>query len=394
MKYVTYRRILFSRRALIGLGICALATLAGLLATWHIESNGHYVTGMSNAVPWGLSLAMATFCIVAASGALNVASIASVFGKQDYKPFSRLSCLLALALLAGGLFALLIDLGRPDQIFTALTHFNFTSVFAVNILIYTGFFIIVGLYGIVMLAAPQGGIVRPFGVASFLWRLIMTTGTGSVFGVLAGRGGMHSAIMPPLFIALSLSLGLAVFVLVLAGLEYSGQRQARLDAASGRIRGLLATLIAVSFYMVLALNLIGIASPAQRGYEAFVLCTGGVYPLLFWGGYLALGTVLPLILLLVPPCRSSRACLLLAALATAVGGMALMYVLTIAPQAYPADIFPGMLVQGNPLYTGPASYVPTIGELLVGLTGFGLAGLIVLLAARLIPLLPQAEQED
>ena len=39
MKYVTYRRILFSRRALIGLGICALATLAGLLATWHIESN-------------------------------------------------------------------------------------------------------------------------------------------------------------------------------------------------------------------------------------------------------------------------------------------------------------------------------------------------------------------
>ena len=102
----------------------------------------------------------------------------------------------------------------------------------------------------------------------------------------------------------------------------------------------------------------------------------------------------PLILLLAPPCRGSRVCLLLAALATAVGGMALMYVLTIAPQAYPADIFPGMLVQGNALYTGPASYVPTIGELLVGLTGFGLAGLIVLLAARLIPLLPLAEQED
>lgn len=393
MSSVTFSRI-GGKRLTVALGVSALLTVMGLAATWQIEEHGHYITGMSNAVPWGISLALATFCIVAASGALNVASIASVFGKEDYKSFSRLSCLLALGLLAGGLFTLLIDLGRPDQIFTALTNFNFTSVFAVNILVYTGFFVIVGSYGLVMLVGPQSRILRPVGITSFIWRLIMTTGTGSVFGVLAGRGGMHSAVMPPLFIALSLSVGLAVFILVLSLLECVGNRKARLDATASRLGNLLVTLIAVTFYMVLAQNLIGVASPATRGYEAFVLCSGGEFPLLFWGGFLLLGTVLPLCLLLVPQCRGNRACLLAAAWATVAGGMALMYVLVIAPQAYPPDLFPGMLVKGDALYAAPASYTPTLGEIAAGLTGFGLAGLAVLLGARIFPLLPKADPDD
>ena len=375
----------------IALGVCGLLVLLGLAATWHIEELGHHVTGMSNAVPWGLSLVLATFCIVAASGALNIASVASVFGKEAYKPFARLSCLLSLGLLAGGLFTLLIDLGRPDQIFTALTHFNFTSVFALNILIYTGFFIIVGLYGVVMLTARSASGVRPFGVAGFIWRLVMTTGTGSVFGVLAGRGGMHSAVMPPLFIALSLSVGLAVFVLVLALLENAGKRPALLSESAPRLGGLLAILIAAAFYMVLAQNLIGLASPATRGYEAFVLCSGGVYTYLLWGGFLLAGTVVPLLLLLPPRCRGNRACLLAAAWATAGGGVALMYVLVIAPQAYPVDLFPGMAVKGDALYAAVAGYTPTMGELAVGLTGVGLAGLVVLLGARMLPLLPKSD---
>ena len=53
--------------------------------------------------------------IVAASGVLNVASIGSVFGQKDYKPRAPLSALLSLALLAGGLMVLMLDLGRPER---------------------------------------------------------------------------------------------------------------------------------------------------------------------------------------------------------------------------------------------------------------------------------------
>ncbi|HCQ69802.1 MAG TPA: molybdopterin oxidoreductase, partial [Gammaproteobacteria bacterium] len=92
-----------------GLGVLILAALG---AVYYMEHHGHYVTGMSNRIVWGMPHVFALFLIVAASGALNVASIASVFQKKLYKPLSRLSGLVALALLAGGLMVLVLDLGR------------------------------------------------------------------------------------------------------------------------------------------------------------------------------------------------------------------------------------------------------------------------------------------
>src|SRR3990167_1890942 len=97
------------------LGILGAFLLAAGLAALYMEHNGHWVTGMSNQIVWGTPHVFAVFLIVAASGALNVASIASVFGRQLYKPLARLSGLLAITLLAGGLAILVLDLGRPER---------------------------------------------------------------------------------------------------------------------------------------------------------------------------------------------------------------------------------------------------------------------------------------
>ena len=92
-----------------GPGFLALLALLGALivgalaAAWYMEHHGHYVTGMSNRIVWGAPHVFAVFLILAASGALNVASIASVFGRELYKPLARQSGLLAITLLAGGL---------------------------------------------------------------------------------------------------------------------------------------------------------------------------------------------------------------------------------------------------------------------------------------------------
>ena len=80
------------------LGGLGFLILIALLAVWYMEHNGHWVTGMSNQIVWGMPHVFAIFLIVAASGALNVASIASVFNKKLYEPLARLSALLALAL--------------------------------------------------------------------------------------------------------------------------------------------------------------------------------------------------------------------------------------------------------------------------------------------------------
>ena len=123
-----------------------LVTAVGLGAAHYMEIHGHVVTGMTNQVVWGLPHVFAIFMIVAASGVLNVASIGSVFGQKVYKRRAPLSGLLCLAMLAGGLMVLMLDLGRPERIIVAATHYNLTSVFAWNVLLYSGMAGIVVVY--------------------------------------------------------------------------------------------------------------------------------------------------------------------------------------------------------------------------------------------------------
>ena len=232
------------------LGLLLLLVALGLAAAWTMETQGHHITGMTNRIVWGLPHVCAIFLILAASGALNVASVASVFGRNDYKPLAPLSALVAIALLAGGLAVLVLDLGRPDRLIVAMLHQNPFSIFAWNVLLYTGFVAVAGVYLWTMLVRRQNRHTEAAGVVALVWRLVLTTGTGSIFGFLAGRVAFHSAMMAPLFVAASLADGLAVFMLVLAGLAALGGP--RPDAALRRRLGrLLGILVAASLYFAL-----------------------------------------------------------------------------------------------------------------------------------------------
>ncbi|MDP6927301.1 MAG: polysulfide reductase NrfD, partial [Rhodospirillales bacterium] len=198
--------------ALVAQGI--LVTI-GLAAAYHMETNGHHVTGMNNQIVWGIPHVFAIFMIVAASGALNVASISSVFGRALYKPLARLSGLMAIALLVGGLAVLVLDLGRPDRLIVAMTKYNFKSIFAWNIFLYVGFLVVAAAYLWMMMERCMNRYSNAVGLFAFVWRLILTTGTGLIFGFLVARQGYGSAVFAPLFIAMSFAFGLAMFIIIL-----------------------------------------------------------------------------------------------------------------------------------------------------------------------------------
>ena len=86
------------------LAIFAAICAVGFFTFLYLEHEGHYVTGMNNQIVWGLPHVFAIFLIVAASGALNIASIGTVFRKKIYQPLGRLSALLAVASLASLVF--------------------------------------------------------------------------------------------------------------------------------------------------------------------------------------------------------------------------------------------------------------------------------------------------
>jgi Ni/Fe-hydrogenase subunit HybB-like protein len=212
---ICYREIEGNRRAdYVVVAIAIIFTLLGLFAAYNMEHHGHIITGMNNQIVWGMPHVFAIFLILAASGVLNVASIGSVFGKSYYHPLARLSALLAITLLLGGLSVLLLDLGRPDRLIIAMTYFNFKSIFAWNIFLYNGFLLVCIVYLWFMMERRLNQYYPTVGLVAFIWRLILTTGTGSIFGFLVAREAYNTALMAPLFIALSLVLGLAVFLLV------------------------------------------------------------------------------------------------------------------------------------------------------------------------------------
>ncbi len=369
------------------LGTFGLLILAGIGAAYYMEHHGHYVTGMSNQVVWGMPHVFAIFLIVAASGALNVASIASVFGKADYKPLARFSGLLAVALLSGGLAVLVLDLGRPDRLIVAMTYYNFKSIFAWNIFLYTGFFVVVAIYLWTMFERKMAPYIKSAGVFALLWRLTLTTGTGAIFGFLVARQAYDAAVMAPMFIIMSFSYGLAVFILVLTTACYLTKRPLG-DYILFKLKDLLGVFVAVVLYFVIAYHLSNLYVAEHEGIQSFILVSGGIYTSLFWGGQIVLGSLVPLLLFYSPPTRQCRVATSIGCVLVLLGAMAQLYVIIIGGQAYPLVMFPGMVEQSS-FYDGVvAEYIPSLPEIVLGVGGIALALAILVFALAVLDFLP------
>jgi molybdopterin-containing oxidoreductase family membrane subunit len=362
-------------------------TAVGLSAAHYMELHGHVVTGMNNQVVWGLPHVFAIFMIVAASGVLNVASIGSVFGQTVYKPRAPLSGLLCIALLMGGLMVLMLDLGRPDRVIVAATHYNFKSVFAWNVFLYSGMTAIVAVYLWTMFERRMNQYSKPAGLAALVWRFVLTTGTGSIFGFLVARQAYQSALLAPLFIVLSFGWGLAVF-LVTQSTMYAWEGRVLDSAIRRRMARLLGVFIAASMYLVAVYHLTNLYYAKQAAFERFLLVDGGVYPLLFWAGYVLIGSVLPLLLLFHPKLSGARYTFAASALVVA-GAFAFLYVFIIGGQAFPLEIFPGHAVSSSFGDGVIASYVPSLPEFLLGVGGLGAALLLTVVGIRAFDFMPQ-----
>ncbi|MEO5342356.1 MAG: polysulfide reductase NrfD [Gammaproteobacteria bacterium SHHR-1] len=378
--------------AFLGLFIGAAA-----LSVLYMEHEGHYVTGMNNQVVWGTPHVFAVFLIVAASGALNVASIGSVFGVKLYKPLAPLSGLLAIMLLVGGLLVLVLDLGRPDRLLVAMTTYNFKSIFAWNIYLYTGFMVIVAAYLFTMMERKANQYTQQMGLLAFVWRLALTTGTGSIFGFLVARQAYDAAIMAPMFIIMSFSYGLAFFLLMLI---YTFKVEGRPlgDLILHRLKNLLGVFIAAVLFFTIVYHLTNLYVTENHALESFILVSGGGYTLAFWVFEVFLGGLLPLAILFHPALGINRNWIVGAALLVLLGGLAKIFVIIIGGQAFPMALFPGQTVIessfGDGINGQAAQYMASLPEVLLGFGGVALAIAGTLVAVRLLKFLPRALDDE
>jgi len=111
---------------------------------------------------------------------------------------------------------------------------------------------------------------------------------------------------------------------------------------------------------------------------------------MFWVGHVVVGILLPLCVLnlnalsLIPVHR-----LLLSAMMSIVGGMALLYVVIVGSQSTPQNLFPGKTVVSSSFGdAGFPGYLPSVWEWGLGIGGVSVALLLCLLFLRVLPLVP------
>lgn len=327
------------------------------------------VTNLSDGYPWGLWIGFDILAGIAlASGGFMLAGTVHLFGRRKYEPLARAAILTAFLGYIFYIFGLMVDLGRPWNIWKVIIYWHHESpmfwvawsVMFSSIVIFLEFlpmafekyrwerahaiwreavpWLIVGLLAVFTLAMTYSwkwtlAIV----VILLAWEILMRTGVmprdmqmpilliiaGVIFGTLhqSVLGSVflivphklhtlwYSPILPWLFLASAIMVGPAMVI-------FEGLVSERALGEGGHF-GLLADLAKAMPYLLAIYLLMKVADLVGSGAvnEALTLSPQSVV----WWGEVTVGVIVPLALFLTPEVRESRGLLFLSAFLVVIG---------------------------------------------------------------------------
>ena len=376
-----------SRAFYLTVAVLVALLLAGVYSTYLMYAHGLYLSGMTNRVPWGLQIAMAIYYIGLSAGSLVVSGLYGIFGKMEYKPFARIAAYLAMLFLIAGLLSIFTDQGRIDRMMVQpFTHFNPTSMFTLNPWLYMGHITICIIY-LWALFKERGAITKIASLTVVLWAIGTHTGTGAIFA-LAPRELYSSPLLPPSFVAAALASGAAFMILVMVGLFRATGRHLDDDIVVWLGRRLLPVFLLSALYLMLIENLHRVYQAGSHEAGMYFLA-GGFHSVLFWGGLVFFGSVVPAILLFIRRTGTSIPWLVFASILVVVGIFCERILIVIPGLVHPPEVLPGMEITSSVWEEGVATYSVTFYEVLQALGVMAFVGLAFILGLKLLRLLPR-----
>jgi Ni/Fe-hydrogenase subunit HybB-like protein len=375
-----------SKSFYLTVAILGLLVLGGVYSTYLMFAHGIYLSGMTNRVPWGLQIAMAIYYIGLSAGSLVVSGLYGIFGKMEYKPFARIAAYLAMLFLIAGLLSIFTDQGRIDRLFVMpFTYFNLTSMFSINPALYSGHIMICIIY-LWALFKEKGALTKIASLTVVLWAIGTHTGTGAIFA-MAPRELYSSPLLPPSFVAAALSSGAALMILIMVGLFRATGRHLDDEIVVWLGRRLLPVFLLSALYVMMIENLHRVYVAASHEAGMYFLF-GGFHSVLFWGGLIILGSIVPAVLLFIRRTGTSIRWLIICSALVVFGVLCERYLIVIPGLTHPTDILPGMEIVGSLAQEGIASYHITFYEVLQALGVLSFTGLAFILGLKFLRLLP------
>jgi len=374
------------RTAVVVLAVLALSGLVSFIISY---IQGHQTFGSSNVIPWGMPIVLTIYLIGLSAGSLILSSLTYVFGREEYKPIARIAVFLAIVLIFGAMLSIAIDLGRPEKFWRLFMFFylnNMRSLFAINGILYGGYFIISLVYlGIVM--ASQMKAAKVMGTIAVGWAVLVHMGTGAIFGFIAAREAWFSPIKPLEFLAAALTSGIALLIVaVVLTLLCSGRSVKKEMVAS---LGRLMTIFIIILFILIAVDKLTHLYSPDRGATLYMLA--GPYSWIFWCLQIGLVVVIPLAILFHKRLNKTTGWISLAAVLVAIGVFFERYYLVIPGAAYPQHYYPGH-IEG--VWGAVQSFPLTPVEMVLSVGIIALLALLLVLGLKYLELLPPREAEE
>jgi molybdopterin-containing oxidoreductase family membrane subunit len=371
---------------LVVLGALAILGLVSFGVSYIL---GHQVFGGSNAVPWGMPIILFVYLIGLSAGSVILSSLTYVFGREEYKPIARMAVFLAILLIFGCMIFIAVDLGRPEKFWRLFMFFylnNMSSMFAINGILYGGYFIISIVYfGCIVANKPK--YTRIIGIVAVIWAIMVHTGTGAIFGFIGTREIFSSPIKPFEFLAAALTSGTALLILVVtATFKFTNRNiDKKVILSLGR---LLSFIIIVLLVMVFFDKLTHIYFP---GREGTVFLFTGPYWWLFWIFQIGMGIIIPLIILFHPKAGKTVKGVIIASISVVIGVLGERAALVIPGTAQVQELYPGH-IEG--IWGAVGVFPITFWESALSLGIVALVALLFVLGLKYLELLPVSESSE
>src|SRR5512143_3108960 len=369
---------------MIWIAILAAVMGAAAFAGLQVFINGLWVTNLTDLVPWGLWITIDLSSIALSAGAFSLCAAVYLIGLKRYQPIARTATFVGLIGYTMAMLALLLDIGRPDRFWHALVYWNDRSLLwevTMCVMLYLTVLLFESLpifasfdwlkKHLPKLAALMGALhnYAPYlAIVGLALSMLHQSSLGGVYGVLKARPFWYKPEMAVLFMfsAIVGGISLTLFASMLAGRLTSKARinDTLIERVAHFVAWALVGYLYFRFWDALAQHYV--YEPGRT--EGLELTIGGTLSFNFWVLEMLLGTLVPMVLLLVPYTRKHPFWRMLALGLVVVGVIAYRWDTNLS----------GLLVVMSYLPNQPAvsytSYVPSLIEIIsgLGIIAFGL----------------------
>ncbi|MCM8771029.1 MAG: polysulfide reductase NrfD [Candidatus Omnitrophica bacterium] len=399
--------------------LMALLAIAGLVSSYVRFLEGMKVTNLTSSIPWGMWVVFYIYFVGLSAGSYLISTLPYVFGFRRLERIGPLAILCAILALVTGLVFIWMDLGHPFRFWKVITNFNYTSILAWEVILYslylalllvsfwflkrcelvsqakysTGMKRVLAKFLSFSFSCPQTqeqyqdchlfslNLVKYLGFIGIPLVLFVRGGTGALFAVVASRPHWFSGLLPVMFLVSGLLSATAMLLFIHHFFSTEKERQENLPMVL-ILRNLLLLFLSIETFLFASETLVGIYSKIPERLELYHLVMFGPFPYIFWGGQLFLGLIIPVFLCSYKKTRRTSFWLSIAGLSCSCGVVSI--ILNLVIPAYVLPMLKGLdraFIDHRLIYF----YFPSIIE---WLSSFGLISLVVLVFIYLVENLP------